>query len=70
MVIDWLTCFFGLGDLFTSDQEPHIGVHQVLRSSPVSGVELGQDELHGGQALLGSFATMANLALSWRALSK
>jgi hypothetical protein len=22
---------FGLGDLFTGDQEPHIGVHQVLR---------------------------------------
>jgi hypothetical protein len=36
---------FGLGDLFTGDQEPHIGLHQVLRSSPASGVELCQDEL-------------------------
>jgi len=48
---------FGLGDLFTGDEEPHVGMHQVLRSSPVGGVELGQDELRGGQALLGSFFT-------------
>ena len=48
---------FGLGDLFTGDQEPHIGVHQVLRSSATSGVKLCQGDLRGRQALLGSFFT-------------
>jgi hypothetical protein len=47
----------GLGDLFTSDQKPRIGVHQVLRSSTASRVELCQGELGGGQALLGSSFT-------------
>ena len=45
---------FGLGDLFTSDQKPHIGVHQVLRSSPASRVELSQREVRRRRALLGS----------------
>jgi hypothetical protein len=48
---------FGLIDLFTSDQEPHIGMHQVLRSSATSGVKLRQGELRSWQALLGSFFT-------------
>ena len=48
---------FGLGDLFTSDQEPHIGVHQVLRSRATSRVKLCQGDLRGRQALLGSFFT-------------
>jgi hypothetical protein len=45
---------FGLGDLFSSDQKPHIGVHQVLRSSPASRLELSQREVRGRRALLGS----------------
>ena len=45
----------GMGDLFTSDQKPHVGVHQVLRSSATSRVKLCQSELCGGQALLRSF---------------
>jgi hypothetical protein len=52
---------FGLGDLFTGDQEPHIGVHQVLRTSPAGGVELCQNELRRGQSLLGSFLQMASV---------
>ena len=45
---------FGLGDLFTSDQEPHVGVDQILRSSaPGRAIE----QLCGRQALLGSFFT-------------
>jgi hypothetical protein len=48
---------FGLVDLFTSDQEPHIGEHQVLRSSPTSGVKLCQGDLRGRQTLFGSFFT-------------
>jgi len=48
---------FGLGDLFTGDQEPRIGVHQVLRSSATSRVKLCQGDLRGRQALLGSFFT-------------
>jgi hypothetical protein len=36
---------FGLGDLFTSDQEPHVSVHQVLRSGAPGRVELWQREL-------------------------
>ncbi len=34
-------------------------MHQVLRSSPASGVELCQDELRGEQALLCGFFTDA-----------
>jgi hypothetical protein len=41
----------GLSDLFTGDQEPHIGVHQVLRPSATSGVELCQRWLCDWQAL-------------------
>ena len=48
---------FGLGDLFTGDQEPRVGVHQVLRSSTTSRVKLCQGDLRGGQALLGGFFT-------------
>ena len=48
---------FGLGDLFTSDQEPHVGVDQILRSSAPGRAELCQGELCGRQALLGSFFT-------------
>jgi hypothetical protein len=48
---------FGLVDLFTGDQEPHVGVHQVLRSSAPRGVKLRQCDLRGGQALLGGFFT-------------
>jgi hypothetical protein len=48
---------FGLSDLFTGDQELHIGVHQVLRSRATSRVKLCQGDLPGGQALLGSFFT-------------
>ena len=48
---------FGLGDLFASDEEPHIGVHQVLRSRATSRVKLCQGDLRGGQALIGSFFT-------------
>jgi len=43
MVIDWLRWFFGLGDLFTGDQEPYIGVHQVPRSTTTSCVKLWWD---------------------------
>src|SRR5580692_11852726 len=52
---------FSKGDLFTGDQEPHIGVHQVLRTSPAGGVELCQDELRRGQSPLGSFLQMASV---------
>jgi len=48
---------FGLSDLFTGDEEPHIGVDKVLRSSATGRVELCQRELCRGQALLGSFFT-------------
>ena len=58
---------FGLGDLFTGDQEPHVGVHQVFRSSATSRVELCQSELRGGQACSAAFSQMASVALSWRA---
>ena len=47
----------GLGDLFPGDQEPHVGLHQVLRSSAASRVKLRQGELRSWQALLGSFFT-------------
>jgi hypothetical protein len=47
----------GLGDLSASDQEPHIGVHQVLRSSATSRVKLRQGDLRCGQALLRGFFT-------------
>jgi hypothetical protein len=41
---------FGVSDLFAGDQEPHIGVHQVLRSSATSRVKLRQGDLRCGQA--------------------
>lgn len=47
----------GLGDLLTSDQKPHISLHQVLRASAPSRIKLSHGELRGGQALLGSFFT-------------
>jgi hypothetical protein len=57
MVMDWLRSFFALGDLFSGDQEPHIGVHQVRGASPASRVKLCQGDLRGRQVLLGSFLT-------------
>jgi hypothetical protein len=53
---------FGLGDLFTGDQEPHIGVHQVLRPSATSGVKLCQGDLRGGQAPSAAFSQMPIVA--------
>jgi hypothetical protein len=37
-----------LADLFTCDQEPHVGVHKVLRSS-ATGVESRRSVRHGSR---------------------
>jgi hypothetical protein len=58
LLLAWLVeMVFGVGDLFTGDQEPLIGVHQVLRSTTTSCLKLCQGDLRGRQSLLGNFFT-------------
>jgi hypothetical protein len=54
---------FGLGDLFTGDQEPHIRLHQVLRSSATSRVKLCQGDLRGGRPCSAAFSQMATVLI-------
>ena len=57
MVIDWLRWFLACEICSLAISEPHVGVHQVLRSGAAGSVELCQCELRGWQALLDGFLT-------------